>query len=426
VRVLRTPKAWRSLVLAAAGLGAGIPAAANGVDSAGRIVIVPLVVKTPGMESIVTVTNTGPERLFVLGTFFGADGFSSGTVTCHPRELPPSGSFTVAVSAFCPGLKPDSLNMGYLELSSEGDATLNFFATSTMTSGDRSVVSDVAGQPAGAYEAAWAPGLEVRGLRVRASGDETPACYVAALHEPKDLIVDLVDGASRTLGSRLLRLSPRQMLRLHLPSFFGLSRRDRDNLRVRMISPDTAVVVAGCGIEEQTGAIAYLPAQGLMPMNTSRLRLVNVGAQSLPGPYRIAQVWQHTSAGSAMDTKVTLSTYLRPSDNVRCRLQAPFGAAFDPTPWLELQVKAPDGQVWAGGNGAKDTGVFRTEALGRFRAADGQRWHIEVSFDEDAHASAPWPKGEPAGLWSLRCESAAGMSEPLPVDVPPPSDADDF
>lgn len=427
MEILRSAKVGRVAFLAAWAVALGVPAAANGVDGAARIVIVPLVMKSPDLESIVTATNTGPERLLLSGTFFGADGVSppGSPLTCGPREIPPAGAVTVALADFCPGFRRDFLEIGYLELTTSGDATLNFFATSTIANRDRSVVSDVAGQPIGAYEAAWAPGLEVLGLRTRAAGDEWPVCFVAALHEPKDLIVDLVDGANRSLGARLVQLAPRQMVRLHLPSFLKLPPRDLDNLRVRMLSPDTAVVVAGCGLEERTGAVAYQPAQGLSPMNSSRLRSVDVEAFSQPGPYGIAQVWQHTSAGSTMDTKITLSTYLRPNDNVRCRLGAPFGASFDPTPWLEMQVKGPDGAVRAGGDGATDTGLFSTGPLGR-PAVGGQRWSIEVSFDETAHASAPWPAAQPPGLWRVHCESAAGMSEPLPVDVPPPADADDF
>lgn len=421
-------KAGRAL-LSAVVIAAAIapPAAANGVDGAGRIVIVPLVMKSPSFESLITVTNTGPERLIVSSTLFPSDDTApTGTFfPCGFLDLEPFGSRSIGLEDLCGRLKSDGTSLGYLELTSRGDATLNFFATSTIANDEGSVVSTVAGQPVGAYEAAWSPGLEVIGLRTDGTGDETLACYVGALDEPKNLTVDLVDAAgNRTLGRKVVKLQPRQMVRLDLRRFYGLSIRPRPNLLVRMLSIGPAPAVVGCGFEERTGAIIYQPAQTLAPINSARLRSVDIGTLLREGPYRIAQVWQHTSAGSALDLKATLSTYLRPNDAVRCRLQTPFGASFDPTPWLELQVKAPDGRVVAGGNGATDTGVFQTGPLGHRSAAAGQRWQIEVSFDEAYHAAWPWPSHEPAGVWSVHCESAGGMSEPIGVDIP--GNTDDF
>jgi len=78
--------------------------------------------------------------------------------------------------------------------------------------------------------------------------------------------------------------------------------------------------------------------------------------------------------------------------------------------------------VVAGGNGIHDTGVFYTGHAGEHR--QGQRWWIEVSFDEDAHAQAPFPRAQVPGFWGLRCDSAAGMSRPMGVDDG--SNKDDF
>ena len=66
------PVGWRragrsaiahGLVLSAV-LGAGSSGArASGVDGAGRIVVVPLVFSGPDRESLITMTNPGPEPL---------------------------------------------------------------------------------------------------------------------------------------------------------------------------------------------------------------------------------------------------------------------------------------------------------------------------------------------------------------------------
>ena len=57
------------------------------------------------------------------------------------------------------------------------------------------------------------------------------------------------------------------------------------------------------------------------------------------------------------------------------------------------------------------TGERNSLAFGRYET----RWLIEISLDEDAHAQVPFPSNQPFGLWALACQSAAGMSSPIPV-----------
>src|SRR5688572_22440392 len=114
-------------------LAPAVPAAAAGVDGAGRIVIVPLVVTGDVRESLVTLTNTGSEFVRVTGLYVGVEGTTraasiAGPIPCDPQEIPRDGSLTLPLRTLCPGAHTfDGENMGYLELQSDADARGNFF-----------------------------------------------------------------------------------------------------------------------------------------------------------------------------------------------------------------------------------------------------------------------------------------------------------
>ena len=118
--------------------------------------------------------------------------------------------------------------------------------------------------------------------------------------------------------------------------------------------------------------------------------------------------------------KQVLSTYLYPEDQVRCWLEPPTWVNmphfnFDPTPWYEMHVFDPDGNLRAGGDWVTDTGVFNTGHRNELnqRRVDN-RWLIEISVNEDAVAQVPFPSGYCCN-WHLRCSSGAGMSRPVKV-----------
>jgi hypothetical protein len=416
-------------------LAAAVPAAASGVDGAGRIVIVPLVVTGDRRESLVTLTNTGSELVKVTGLYVGVEGTPRaasivGPLPCGPREIPPDGSLTLPLRDLCPDAHtPDSENMGYVELVSDADARANFFATS-VTDTLRATSFGVLGQPVGAYD----PGrvgatsvMEVAGLRTRAAQDELLFCYVASLDEKKKVDVELRDGKGAALaGVRSFALDPRRMERFEVPSSLGLPAADRDGLRAAFTSGDGALLVAGCGpVRNATDVLTYQPAQAAAPADRARLRSVVVQTMTTPGPYKIASIWQNTAVGGNADTKVVLSTYLRSDDEVRCRL-VPYANqpnGFDTTPWLELRMIDPNGAVVGGGEGAKDTGAVSTRARGTFGPGTTQRYRIEIGFDEVAGATFGWPWNTPTGGWQIQCESASGMSEPILL---PTTFTDDF
>jgi hypothetical protein len=417
---------WVGAVVLGLSLAPSVPAAAAGVDGAGRIVVVPLVVTGDRRESLVTLTNTGGEVVRVKGLYVGADGTpraasAVGEIACDPREIPRDGSVTLRLRDLCPGaFTPDLENMGYLELASDADAHGNFFATSAVDTG-RSTTFGVAGHPVGAFDTGLAGTtsmLQVAGLRTQAATDENLFCYAASLAEAKAFTVTLQDGKGVPLGGPLtFALDPRRMVRFDLPADLGLGRTDRDELSAVFDSGDGAQVVAGCGpVRLSTDVLAYQPAQALQPADRARLRSVNVFAGQQVGPLKLALLWAHTLAHDAVDRKVVLSTYLRSDDQVRCRLipwTGPTGLTLDTTPWTELRMIDPLGVVIAGGNGAKDTGVVSTLPRGRFAPGTTQRYQIEISFDEDAHAANPWPHPAAHGVWGLRCDSGSGMSEPV-------------
>src|SRR6187402_1023700 len=66
--------AKRVILLAAALLSGGRWTTATGVDGAGRIVVVPLVMSDAHRESVLTLTNAGPEPLTIDALYVGATG----------------------------------------------------------------------------------------------------------------------------------------------------------------------------------------------------------------------------------------------------------------------------------------------------------------------------------------------------------------
>jgi hypothetical protein len=418
------------------------PVAASGVDGAGNVVVIPLVHEGTARRSMVTVRNVGPEPIAVRATYVGAEdtlraASRVGPVDCGERDLAPHQSATLRLADWCGAV--DGEQVGYLKLVSRGDTRFNFVAGAT-TLTDQGAAFAVPGQPVGAFDpgrATFSPfvnraSLHAIGLRgeVRPPG-QTPAleelvCYVASLDEAKDVDLTLLDGTGQALGSLSLSLPAERMERRPLLSALGLKPGLYTSLRV-LVSPaslrDLGLVIAGCGSESGfDGAIAYQPARAPEPLDAARFGSASAETQMILAGNRIGVVWSHTLLRAPFSRKVTLATYLRPDDRVQCRLGYPSGTGgFDPRPWLELQVRDPRGAVVAGGERATDTGVFSTGPRGRYAKA-GQRWHVDVSFDEAAHARVPWPTSQAPGRWAVLCESSAGMSELLPVDDPTATD----
>jgi hypothetical protein len=431
----RTRRAGRSAVgIAVCGMSllAGERARASGVDGAGRIMIVPWVVTGEARESQITLTNAGHEDLLVDGIYVGMEGTpKAGVRACPQRLVPREGSLTLPLRILCPGAYSDGENQGYVELTSAApDVQGNFFATSAVET-NRATSFSVAGQPVGAYDPGFsglAPGLEVAGLRTRAAQDETLYCYVASLAEPKRGTLQVRDASGTPLnGLWSFNLPPRRMERVAIASAVGLSPADREPLSVAVASSDGALVLAGCGAERPaTSVLTYHPAQASAPADRARLRSVNVNVGLQPGPYSVGYIWNHSAVGGSVNQKVVLTTYLRWDDQFRCRLVPWAGqeGGFDGSPWLDLRIVDPLGAVIAGGTGIKDTGTVSTQVRGHYPPGTTQRFQIEISFDQAYHAVVHWPllgtwpfqHQALTGGWEIHCDSAAGMSEPIPLD----------
>src|SRR3954470_18940757 len=94
--------AARVLMLWAALFGAGSWAGASGVDGAGRIVVVPLVFNGQDRQSMITLTNGGPEPITLETRYVGADQTPHpGLSACDPVKLAPVESVTVSLSKVC-------------------------------------------------------------------------------------------------------------------------------------------------------------------------------------------------------------------------------------------------------------------------------------------------------------------------------------
>jgi hypothetical protein len=419
------PRVWVSVALLAA---SPLAARATGLDGAGQRMIVPLVFTGGDRESTVTLTNVHVQPASLSIVYVGAEGTRhaasvDGQIACANQTVPPGASISERLRDLCPGIyEGDVENFGYLVVTVRVDPpAVGRLFVETVVDGLFGIPSGITGQPVGAYNSAPPSpatlGLEVGGLRTRAGGAERPVCFVASLDEKKTVDLDLRDASGASLGSTVsLVLDADRMERIDLQSRFGLSPQDRDELRLTAVSTDGALVVIGCGAERLANlALAYQPARSPDAGDLSRVHSAYVNAFLRPGPYTIGAAFAHIAVGAPHNAKITLSTYLRAEDEVRCLLQPwNYQPPFDSTPWIEIQLRNPLGQVVAGGSTVRSF-VYRTPPRGSLPVGTSQEYFIEISFDEDA--ALPWPSGYLGGLWQLACESGAGMSEPIPVPI---------
>src|SRR4029077_262155 len=125
------------------------------------------------------------------------------------------------------------------------------------------------------------------------------------------------DSANTIIGALGVTMGPRRMMRVNLAKSLPLA--NRDNLRVRITSKDTASAILGCAIEHKgTRAVAWQPAQTPAAIDTSRLKSVDVGTLLHEGPYDIVAEWHTMLVGYTVDEKVVLSTSLQADDVVHC------------------------------------------------------------------------------------------------------------
>jgi hypothetical protein len=422
--------AARVVLLLAAFLGAGAAASAASVDGAGRIMVVPLVFSGTDRTTVINMSNPGAQPLTITSQYVGAQGTPLvGPHSCLDQRIGPGRSLALDLDAMC-AFPPrgDVDNVGYLEMTASADSRFTFMANAVILTNSNGETSAIPAQPIGAYTPAFS---EAFVLGLRTEGPTSPTgevfeCFVGTFDLGKKVGLELRDNSNTIIGSLGMTMGPRRMMRANLAKSLPLA--NRDNLRVRITSKDTAAAILGCAIEHKgTRAVAWQPAQSPAAMDASRLKSVDVRRMLHEGPYNIDAEWFHTLTGATMDLKVTLTTYLQADDVVRCYLEPSFAGA-DLMPWLEMQVRGPDGLRVAGGNGAKDTGFIQTGPRGRYPASMGNRWFIDVSLDEDAFAQTPFPFNWwwGTGEWGMHCDSAAGMSEPIGLPNASTGNTDDF
>jgi hypothetical protein len=439
-------KRWRQYLSHIAGAALAVtavtsfsnPAAASGVDGAARTIVIPLVMNGPDRASSITITNPGRETIEIETLYIPARGTPAwnivhgpGAIACQSVKLDPENTVTLGLESLCPATATrDAENYGYLELHSGGDSAKLFFASSwNETRTGYSFAVD--GYPVGAFDPSRVstpaiplvppfpmPGLRVVGLQTSQSGgffSERIMCYAASLQEPKRVeLIPHVGGVA--LAPVAIALKPREMERIDVTGMIRGG--SASNVTVEFSASDAGQLVGGCAVEsEELKTLDFRPAHTLHPRDMSRLREVAEDSGLAAGPYVFAYTWSNTLVGDPRSTKVVLSSYVQTDDEVQCRLEQPSGIYpnFDPTPWLELRVVDPEGNVRAGGNGVKDTGKFSTGVRNSLKNGYQNRWLIEISFDEDHQAQQSWPTSEKTGGWGLRCFSAAGMSHPLLV-----------
>jgi hypothetical protein len=402
--------------------GAAAPARAVGVDGAAAVVVLPWVIHAPLRSSFVTLTNPGSAEVQVGGFFAGAEGgplaFSARkAVDCPVRSLPPESTITLHLATLCPMPLFGDEVIGYVRLSTTDPANGGVFLATTAVRNDRWMSFSVPGVPYGALDPGARLGwktLEVGGLRTSpppAGGGVAPDsldCYVVNLDggvtTRGDLVLYGADGLP--VGEMVMNVPARQMIAYrNLPALMGLPAEARDGLRVELASPNRTMLAAGCGLHvAETQMFAYQLAQTAQTEDATRLHSTVVYAHNAVGSFDIG-------IGLPQGKKLVFSTYLRWEDHLRCFLvPSPLPGHGTPSPdWLELRVVGPTGAVIAGGDAAKDTFRFSPGRRTRARTDLGQRHFLEISFDESAQPPSPID----VLAWAIRCDSAAGMSEPI-------------
>src|SRR4030095_14062372 len=194
----------------------------------------PMVLTGQSRESVITLTNAGPEDVRVEGFFVGMEGTPKaasavGLIACPLQVVPREGSLTLPLRLLCPGTYGDGDNIGYVQLTSRtADVRSTFFSTSVVET-TRATSFGVAGQPVRAYDPGDSSGLQVPGLRTRQAEDETLFCYVASLGENKKGTLQIRDASGAALGSPWnFNLKANRMERVAIAVVAGLPAADRE------------------------------------------------------------------------------------------------------------------------------------------------------------------------------------------------------
>jgi hypothetical protein len=431
-------------------IGIARQAGAHGAEGASHHLILPLVIAGRERESQVSIMNVKGVPTSVVVRYVGAvgtpfDAQTVGITDCDTVQLGPEHSLTLLLSRLCPRLAtPDAENLGYLELLGSAD-TGAAIAAAQLTRTRSGTTFRVEAEPLGAFDrsASLTEGaprfrtdqpLEVRGLideRFSALVAETtrPLCFLAAHDEPKAVTVGLLRaGAAVPDASFSITLRDREMRVFDVVERAGLQAGSLGSaFRVVFDAAnsgsgvDGALLIAGCGSEFTVDrAMDYRLARTAEPSDESRRRYVRTGTVPtgsvtvpfvpIAGPYGLPSLLGRTE-------KMVLQTDLQAEDRVQCAIDpepaggsGPFRRAY--RDWLALRIVDPRGNVVAGGPGIKDV-TFLTGR--RAEGADG-RWRIEISPDESSGGLPPiW------GPWAVLCESASGMSLPLPVPFGSPN-----
>jgi hypothetical protein len=420
------------------------PLCARGAEGASHHLILPWVAVGFERESQVSIMNVKRVPTTVQVRYVGAvdtpfDAQTVGITECDDVQLDAEHALTLPLSRLCPRLETrDVENLGYLELRATADSWA-LIAASQVTQTRSGTTFRVDAEPLGAFDRSASEteavqpfrvdqALEVRGLIDEAAtpnvAETTRAmCSIATVDEPKTVTLQLMQQADPApVADFTITLQAREMRSFDVVRRAGLAAGTfREPFRVTFTaannggSVDGALLIAGCGSEFALDhAMDYRLARTAEPADESRRRYVKTGAapngtvttpfDAQVGPYAIGAPINRTD-------KVVLHTYLQSEDRVQCSIDpepasgsGPFRRAF--RDWLDMRIVNPRGVVVAGGAGVKDVSF---ETGRRADGADGL-WRIEISPDGTAGGLPRlW------GPWAVLCESASGMSYPLPV-----------
>lgn len=391
----------RAGLLAAACLGFAGAAAAQSPNGFASIIHVPVVVSTGTFQTTLFVHNPGGS-VSIDVTYYGATGTAdAGTpLNCGKLNIPGGRTESVNIATLCSF--SGASNFGTLKLVESDNQTPHPIAAYTRVQSFTGNGFSIEGFPLAEFSDAVGPSV-VLGLRRDAAAPGYGSnCFASSIGEPVVVNMSLFDSANAAVGTPYtFNLAAHETVRvLDVFTAVGALPGDYSNVRAEFSlgvgNVGNPSFSAFCTVQNNTSFDAdFRIAKTVAPDDQSHLYFVSQTDNGLNGPFVIP-------AGQ----KAVYALFLKHPDFLQCQI---IGDGADKS---EIQVKAPDGTIVAGGDNVKTIPKFYLgDKTARNNGGNGV-WTIEMGTKD----------GLGDDKSRLRCYSGAGMTRPFVIGYLP----DDF
>lgn len=384
-------------------------AGAQGIDGAGAIVIIPVVVSSASFATHVSVYNPSPFALTatVQVTYFGAPGTTApGQLSCGSLSISAGHSAEFDFQTQCGLPAPTGGRFGLLQLVSDpttvGVVPIVAFSR---VSNPQGIGFSVEAFPVGTFEGGAQNAIGLK-RQAAAPGYQTN-CFIAALAEDvPGYSIKLFNGAGTQIGNTITHstLAAHAMVR-YLDIFAAAGAAgDFSGVRAEFLNTDATAngpgqqIVALCTVQDNVSFGAdFRIAKVMQPRDDTRLRYAASGLNSIPNG----------------TTKQRFLVFARPPDIVQCFLFNPGGTNYVPD--LEMVMFIPGAPSVLPNGGGNNINVITPDIGERgtypqFPAVYGQGtyYYVEVSPREALALPPPFPWN-----YGLECNAGNGISTPI-------------